>query len=181
MLLLHRLIAHLDFDYCDTCHANPPSIPPEDPVLALHEETHDYLAVNQDAPTPVLDMMRHGLESRERAVVISLLTLGVSEAKEKASDLAALIQYCSDPSDDVLSEAVGRAEAFLDSLGDEGQICKDSLLCLRVYRNTQGQYVAFLLCLRPKYAASYGGTVTPGVTDAEETFKATLQMHRLLR
>ncbi|RDX48511.1 hypothetical protein OH76DRAFT_1483873 [Lentinus brumalis] len=134
----YKCVQCANFDYCDRCHANPPSIPPEDPVLALHEETHDYLAVNQDAPTPVLDMMRHGLESRERVVVISLLTLGVSEAKEKASDLAALIQYCSDPSDDVLSEAVGRAEAFLDSLGDEGQICKDSLLCLRVYRNTQG-------------------------------------------
>ncbi len=147
MLSFHRLTAHLDFDYCDTCHANPPSIPPEDPVLTLHEETHDYLAVNQDAPTPILDMMRHGLESRERVVVISLLTLGVSEAKEKASDLAALIQYCSGPFDDVLPEAVERAETFLDSLGDEGETCKQSLLCLRLYRNTQGQYVAFLLCL----------------------------------
>ncbi len=151
-MLCIGLTHHIDFDYCDTCHANLPPIPPEDPVLALHDASHDYLAVNQAAPTLILNMMRHGLQSRERVVVISLLTLGVSEAKENANDLAALIRFCSDPSDEVRLEAVERAEAFLDSLGDEGQTYKESLLCLQLYRNTQGQYVPSFLCLPPKYA-----------------------------
>ncbi|KAI0689475.1 hypothetical protein C8T65DRAFT_746144 [Cerioporus squamosus] len=129
-----------NFDYCDTCHANPPSIPPEDPIPAPHDATHDYLAVNRDTPTRILDMLRHGLKSREGAVVISLLTLGLSEAKEKAEDLASLIMFCSDPLDDVLPEGAERAEVFLDSLGEEGQVYKESLLCLKLPRDTQGHY-----------------------------------------
>ena len=84
-------------------------------------------------------MMRRGLESHERPVVITLLTCNISEAKENAADLVAFIHFCSSYADDDRTEAVQRAEAFLDGLGEEGQSCKDSMLYLKLYRNTQGQ------------------------------------------
>ncbi|RPD55142.1 hypothetical protein L226DRAFT_538962 [Lentinus tigrinus ALCF2SS1-7] len=131
-----------NFDYCDTCHANPPPIPPDNSILSLHNATHDYLAQNQDTPTSILDMMRRGLASHERVVVIALLTLSILEAHGKAGDLATLIHFCFDPVEDVRPEGAERAEAFLDSLGEEGQLCKESLLCLKLYRNTQGHYAS---------------------------------------